>query len=163
MKIISSLIYQYYDQEEKKDVDNDIVKQVKMVSPARTFLEKAFLLCEEYQKESPRTLRMSRHLYDLEKLSSTTYANSALKDIELYRSIVEHRRKFYHVGYIDYNKELPASIAIVPPEELLDSFKTDYKNMQESFIYGDSLPFNDLITSLSKLQEKFRKIDMEKL
>ena len=162
MKTISSLIYQYYNQEGKK-VDNDIVKQVKMVSPARTFLEKAFLLCEEYQKESPRTLRMSRHLYDLEKLSNTTYANLALKDIELYRSIVEHRRKFYHVGYIDYNKELPASIAIVPPEELLDSFKTDYKNMQESFIYGDSLPFNDLITSLSKLQEKFRKIDMEKL
>ena len=27
--------------------------------------------------------------------------------------IMEHRRKFYHVGYMNYNKELPATIQIV--------------------------------------------------
>lgn len=43
------------------------------VSPARTFLEKAFLLAEEFMKDRPRTNRMSRHLYDIEKLSHTKY------------------------------------------------------------------------------------------
>ena len=64
MKRISSLVEQIYKDE---DVDSDIVQTIKTVSPARTFLEKAFLLCEEYQKKEPRTYRMSRHFYDLEK------------------------------------------------------------------------------------------------
>lgn len=107
MKRISSLIEQVFPDE---DVDSDIVQHIKTVSPARTFLEKAFLLCEEYQKKTPRTYRMSRHLYDLEKLSHTPYMEMALNDSDLYYDIVEHRKKFYHVGYVDYDKELPSSI-----------------------------------------------------
>ena len=41
-----------------------------------TFLEKAFLLNEEFQIEKPRSRRMSRHLYDLEKLMDTNYGQS---------------------------------------------------------------------------------------
>ena len=88
MKRISSLIEQVFPDE---DVDSDIVQHIKTVSPARTFLEKAFLLCEEYQKKTPRTYRMSRHLYDLEKLSHTPYMEMALNDSDLYYDIVEHR------------------------------------------------------------------------
>ena len=57
--------------------------------------------------------RMTRHFYDLEKLMQTPYAEMALNDLALYHEIVEHRRKFYHVGYVDYDKELPATIQIV--------------------------------------------------
>ena len=45
MKRISSLVEQVYKDE---NVDSDIVQTIKTVNPARTFLEKAFLLCEEY-------------------------------------------------------------------------------------------------------------------
>lgn len=56
-----------------------------------TFLEKAFLLNEEFQKEKPRSRRMSRHLYDLEKLMDTkNYGKAALEDTALYQAIVEH-------------------------------------------------------------------------
>ena len=37
-----------------------LVQTIRTVTPARTFLEKAFLLCEEYQKADPRTHRMTR-------------------------------------------------------------------------------------------------------
>lgn len=53
MKRISSLIEQVFPDE---DVDSDIVQHIKTVSPARTFLEKAFLLCEEYQKKNTKNL-----------------------------------------------------------------------------------------------------------
>lgn len=43
------------------------------VVPTRTFLEKAFLLHEEFQKENPRVERMTRHLYDLERLMDTDF------------------------------------------------------------------------------------------
>lgn len=81
MRRISSLIEQTYKDE---DVDCDLIQTIRTVSPVRTFLEKAFLLCEEFQKDKPRTHRMTRHFYELEKLSHTTYADSALSDMKLY-------------------------------------------------------------------------------
>jgi hypothetical protein len=64
------------------------------VIPQRTFLEKAFLLHEKFQKpaESIRVNRMSRHLYDLEKLMDTDFAEKAHKNNDLYQTIVEHRK-----------------------------------------------------------------------
>lgn len=155
MKRISSLVEQVYKNEE---VDSDIVQTIKTVSPARTFLEKAFLLCEEYQKREPRTYRMSRHFYDLEKLSHTDYMDMALSDSNLYYDIVEHRKKFYHVGYVDYDKELPAAITIVPRKELVSKYEADYNDMRSNFIYGKALEFADLLKFLESLQERFRNV-----
>lgn len=155
LKRISSLVEKVYKDE---DVDSDIVQTIKTVSPARTFLEKAFLLCEEYQKQDPRTYRMSRHFYDLEKLSHTNYLEMALNDPNLYYSIVEHRKKFYHVGYVDYDNELPSAITIVPRAELVPKYEADYNDMRSNFIYGESLEFTDLLRFLEILQERFRKV-----
>ncbi len=155
MRRISSLIEQTYKDE---DVDSDLVQTIRTVSPARTFLEKAFLLCEEFQKEEPRTHRMTRHFYDLEKLMQTPYAEVALNDTVLYREIVEHRRKFYHVGYVDYDKELPGNIQIVPCEKLMSAYEADYNEMKESFIYGQPLTFEKLMEKIKHLQERFRAI-----
>ena len=83
---------------------------IRTVTPSRTFLEKAFLLNEEFQKDKPRSRRMSRHLYDLEKLMDTNYGKAALEDTALYQAIVEHRRKFYHLGYVNYDLDYPAAI-----------------------------------------------------
>ncbi len=157
MKRISSLIEQVYREIE---VDSDIVRTIKTVSPARTFLEKAFLLCEEYQKKEPRTYRMSRHFYDLEKLSHTDYMDMALNNPNLYYNIVEHRKKFYHVGYVDYDKELPANITIVPRKELISKYEVDYSDMCSNFIYGNALDFEDLLKFLEILQERFRNVTL---
>lgn len=155
MRRVSSLIEQTYKDE---DVDSDLVQTIRTVSPARTFLEKAFLLCEEFQKDEPRTHRMTRHFYDLEKLTHTPYSEIALNDWALYHEIVEHRRKFYHVGYVDYDKDLPANIQIVPSEELMPAYEADYNEMKESFIYGQALDFGELIDKIKMLQAQFRII-----
>ena len=155
MRRISSLIEQTYKDE---DVDSDLVQTVRTVSPARTFLEKAFLLCEEFQKVVPRTHRMSRHFYDLEKLMHTPYAEMALNNSVLYREIVEHRCKFYHVGYVDYDKELPANIKIVPNDELMLAYEADYNEMKESFIYGESLSFSELMKMITEIEHRFHSL-----
>ena len=155
MRRISSLIEQTYKDE---DVDSDLVQTVRTVSPARTFLEKAFLLCEEFQKVVPRTHRMSRHFYDLEKLMHTPYAEMALNNSVLYREIVEHRCKFYHVGYVDYDKELPANIKIVPNDEPMLAYEADYNEMKESFIYGESLSFSELMKMITEIEHRFHSI-----
>ena len=155
MRQISSLIEQI---DKDPSVDSDLVQTVRTVSPARTLLEKAFLLCEEYQKNRPRTRRMTRHFYDLEKLMHTKYLDIALNNPTLYYDIVKHRRKFYHVGYVDYDKELPSQIQIVPKEELMPLFEKDYEEMKFNFIYGPSLDFHTLIKQMDILQNRFREM-----
>ena len=93
----------------------------------------------------------------------TPYCEMALQDVTLYHEIVEHRRKFYHVGYVDYDMDLPANIQIVPDEELMPSFEADYKAMKKSFIYGKALDFDVLIERLKTLQDRFRAINDDPL
>lgn len=72
LRPIRSLIGENFDGE-----DTDAKSLVRTEVPTRTFLEKLFLLAEEFQKEKPRSVRMSRHLYDLEKLMDTEYGKEA--------------------------------------------------------------------------------------
>ena len=126
------------------------------VLPTRTFLEKAFLLNEEYQRDHPRSFRMSRHLYDLERMMDTEYGLSALSDRVLYQSIVQHRREYYCLKYVNYDSNNPDKIMICPPDNLLPDWRADYETMQQSFIYGKSLPFDSLIDRIRILQDRFR-------
>lgn len=151
-RLISSIIAQQFPQIEKTDAF-----AMETVVPTRTFLEKAFLLNEEYQKQKPRSLRMSRHLYDLERLMDTHFAEEALNDAALYNAVVEHRRTFYALKYIDYDANGPSRIRIVPPTEILSEWQDDYAKMRKTFIYGDSLSFDDLIDRMEQLQEMFRR------
>ena len=156
---ISSLINQAFSAD-GITVDDDYAMMINTVSPSRTFLEKAFLLCEEYQKAEPRTRRMTRHFYDLERQMDTDYAKSALANTALYKEIVAHREKFYHVGYVDYTKELPQTISILPPDTLRSAYASDYEEMRRSFIYAESLSFKALMERISELQRRFRQIEM---
>lgn len=133
---------------------------IPVVNPERTFLEKIFLLHEEFQKPSDkiRVERLSRHLYDIEKLSQTEYAEIALQDTELYNTIVRHRSKFTAISGIDYKKHNPANISFLPPDSLLALWKKDYQDMIASMIYGQPLNFNQLITQLTELQKRINEI-----
>jgi predicted nucleotidyltransferase component of viral defense system len=132
---------------------------VPTVIPQRTFLEKAFLLHEEFQKplEKVRIDRMTRHIYDLEKLMDTEYAINALKNKELYNAIVEHRRTLTAMKEVDYSTHAPATINFVPPDSVIDAWRKDYEQMK-NMIYGQSLPFDRLIERIKELNERFRKI-----
>lgn len=129
------------------------------VSPKRTFLEKACLLHEEFAQNTRavRSDRMSRHIYDLERMMSCGIAEEALADTELYRAVIEHRRKFVGLKDFDYEQLLPQNISFVPPADFLDSWASDYRTMTMSMIYGDTLSFEDLIARIKELNNRFRK------
>jgi len=127
---------------------------IPVVNPERTFLEKIFLLHEEFQKipDKIRVDRLSRHLYDIEKLSQTEFAVIALQDAELYNIIVEHRSRFSPISGVDFANHSPDKIAFVPPVHLLPDWEADYRQMQQNMIYGETLSFTELIQNLSILQ-----------
>ena len=121
-------------------------------------MEKAFLLCEEFQKEKPRYIRMSRHLYDLERLMDTRFGKQALENKDLYERIVEHRSIYYALRYVDYSKLSPNAIDFIPKDELISDWKADYAEMCDHFIYGNKLSFEQLINRIKELKERFREI-----
>ncbi|CAA0199679.1 nucleotidyl transferase AbiEii/AbiGii toxin family protein [Tenacibaculum maritimum] len=131
---------------------------IPVVSPKRTFLEKILLLHEEFQKETKfiRVERMSRHLYDLEKLMDTIHGIEALKDSTLYNVIVEHRKNFNAIRGIDYANHIPKLINIVPPKETIKHWEKDYKTMQESMFYGSTISFDKLIERITELNTRIK-------
>lgn len=139
-----------------EDEDTDAGSRIRTVVPTRTFLEKLFLLAEEFQKEKPRSVRMSRHLYDLEKLMDTAYGHEALADRSLYDAIVEHRKAYYALKYVNYDLHAPATIDFMLPEQAREAWKADYTDMRRFFIYGQSLEFDALMQRMRELNERIR-------
>jgi hypothetical protein len=135
--------------------------ELNAVVPERTFWEKVCLLHEEFSKKQDliRIERMSRHLYDLEKMASTEVAEKALADKALYESIVEHRRVFVGLKGFDYSTLATKTIQIVPPESVIAQWQQDYEIMQGTMIYGNSLSFNKLIDKIKQLNERINRID----
>ena len=131
-----------------------------VVVPERTFLEKVFLLHEEFAKPQAdiRTHRMSRHLYDVACMMKAGVADRALSDERLFRAVIDHRRKFINLRGFDYDTLYPAALSILPPAEVADLWRKDYGSMRTSMIYGDSPSWQELMDSLNNLQEQIKDL-----
>ncbi len=125
---------------------------VSTTDPQKTFVEKLILLHEEFQKpkEKVRHFRMSRHFYDIGQILKTEHGKLALENQELFESIIAHRKALTPMKTTDYDTLTLESINIVPPNEHLDNFKTDYKEMIGSMIQRESGKFEDLLNEIFK-------------
>lgn len=130
------------------------------VLPQRTFLEKIFLLHEEFSQdvEKIRIDRLSRHLYDLEKLMDTEHGIEALKNTDLYNNIVAHREKFNPLRGLDYANHIPSKISILPPDGVMKDYERDYDAMTSFMIYGEPLKFDNLMKRILELQMRINGI-----
>ena len=129
---------------------------VRAVLPERTFLEKVFLLHEEFAKPKNliRVERMSRHIYDIGQILKTPIAENAIQNDELYRQVVEHRRAFIGLRGFDYDSLYPVKLNIIPPDCVIEQWKDDYENMRRYMIYGQTVPFEELLNNLKELNRK---------
>jgi hypothetical protein len=134
--------------------------EINVVAPERTFLEKICLLHEEFSKPSKllRVERMSRHLYDLSRMTDTLIAENALKNKDLYQSIIAHRRMFIAMKDFDYDTLNPVTINIIPPQNIIAQWEEDYSKMQ-TMIYGNLLPFSELIEKIQQLNKRINQIN----
>lgn len=131
--------------------------------PAKTFLEKAFLLHEMFSvpEQGMKAERKSRHLYDLYMMMNKDFAKSAIKDNQLWESIRHHREIYTSVRDMDYTPEVRHRMQLVPREDIIDVWRNDYEAMKESMIYGKRPTFEELVASLSELQDQFRSVIIE--
>jgi Nucleotidyl transferase AbiEii toxin, Type IV TA system len=136
--------------------------EVPTVNPERTFLEKLFLLHEEFHRPTNkiRVDRLSRHLYDIYYLSQADIVRKAICDKELYETIVAHRYKFSRVGDVNYNFHNPNHLNPIPPQSVIADWEADYTQMKEDMIYEENKPsFEDLINNLQELRKQFQTVE----
>jgi len=132
---------------------------IDVVDARKTFLEKVFLLHEEFGKPEIgkiRSERMSRHLYDLSSMMDTDAETQALEDQDLYNDLIAHRESYQRLSWIKYETLRRPTMSFLPPTDVMALYEKDYQTMQEQMIYGESMSFDKLIERLTELQEKFR-------
>jgi hypothetical protein len=118
-----------------------------------------FLLHEEFQKPDVtkvRSQRMSRHLYDLEKMMDKDPGIQALADETLYSTIIKHRSIYTKLPGINYDSHKKETISFIPPDSIIEAYNKDYETMQEVMIYREARSFKELIRRLNVLTERFR-------
>ena len=122
----------------------------------KTFLEKAFLLHELFSSQSSREAnRKSRHLYDLAQMMDTDIATRAVANDELWNTIHHHRELFTSMSGVDYTPDIRKRIRLLPPDDVMDDWRKDYKDMQSSMIYGEKPTFEELMRRVEELENTF--------
>jgi hypothetical protein len=133
---------------------------VRTVDTQRTFLEKVFLLQEEFQRPDAkmRVDRLSRHLYDLYQLTRWGIAEKAINDKHLYEGIVQHRHLFSKLSGVNYNFHNPKLINPVPPERVIKQWEADYAKMRTDMIFDQPAPtFEELIENMQSIRVMLQK------
>ncbi len=156
-RTISSFVAEQFP---KQDFADDLFA-IATALPEKTFLEKIFLLHEEFQKDEVRTDRLTRHYYDIERIMDMSYAETAFSDHELYQTIVQHRKLLFSVSTVDYNLHQPQTINLIPPDNLLKEWERDYSELSESMIYGDKLSWGKLLSRIRELMDRINKLDFK--
>lgn len=137
--------------------------EVNAVVPERTFLEKLFLLHEEFAKPTSqiRVERMSRHLYDIDQMLDTPIAMSALTNEELYRQVIEHRSKFIGLKGFDYSTLAKSSIHFIPEGETREKWANDYRNTIMSMVLGEHRSFDEVMARLEEFNREVNSMGQQ--
>jgi len=132
---------------------------VRAVSPERTFWEKAMLLHEETFRppDKKRKARMARHYYDLYRLINAGIGDKAVGDLKLFERIAAHRQVYFRYTWVDYDTLCPGHLKLVPPDEQLAVWKSDYAAMQDEMFFGKPPAFEDLMETVREFQDEFNQ------
>lgn len=130
---------------------------VTCVTPPRTFREKAMLLHGETFRPEGRTrkARLARHYYDVWCLIRRGIASEAAADLPLFHRIVAHREVFFRRSWVDYATIRPGSLRLVPREDQLADWRSDYEAMRDVMFFGEGPRFDDAIEVVSDFQTRF--------
>lgn len=134
--------------------------EVSVLKAERTFWEKACLLHEETFRpiEKPRQLRMARHYYDLWCLIKAGVADRALTESALFKRVVEHREMFFRFSWVDYSTHRPGSFRLVPNQEQLTAWQSDYEAMLGPMFFGETPTFEEMIATAAEFGERFNEL-----
>jgi len=148
-KVITSYLHQ------RVVVLNNMHVGVRVLSPIRTFYEKATLLHQETHRDSGKRtpLRLSRHYYDLHQLVLKGYLNEALGEMDLLEAVIKHKMLLFPSKWAQYETILDKGIKLLPDNSRIKDLEADYKQMEEMF-FGEYPSFEEVLTTIKNIEQK---------
>lgn len=131
--------------------------QVIVLSPRRTFWEKATLIHAECHRPvragggGPE--RISRHWYDLAMLAEQEIGRAAIPDRNLLAEVVKLKSVFYRSGFANYEACIGGRFRLLPQEELRAILARDYAAMvREGMFFTEPPSFEEILSRLTRLE-----------
>jgi hypothetical protein len=129
--------------------------RVTVLSPTRTFWEKATLIHVECQRAEVRSTaeRLSRHWYDLAKLADLEIGKDALARRGLLVAVVKLKKIFYDSGHARYDDCLDGKFRLVPNESSRKILQDDFDRMIDAGMFIEAPPsFDSILERLRELE-----------
>jgi hypothetical protein len=129
--------------------------KVSVYSPARTFWEKVTLIHVECHRgrltDAPE--RLSRHWYDLAKLSQSWVKSNALQNKALLNDVLIVKKAFFNAGYANYDKCEKKAFRLIPNMDEIAKLKSDYAMMIESDMFlNEPVSFDEIMSEIENIQ-----------
>lgn len=134
--------------------------RVTVLSPLRTFWEKATLIHVECQRPEVRSSaeRLSRHWYDLAKLADMPLGMDALDRRDLLAEVVQVKKVFYHSGFARYDDCLDGRLRLVPSSRSQEILRDDFAKMSDAGMFLVSPPpFEVILDRLRNLESAINR------
>lgn len=128
---------------------------VSVLSPARTFWEKATLMHVECQRDAFRVSaeRLSRHWYDLAMLADQPHGLAAADDRALLADVVKHKKVFFNASYANYDACLAGQLRLIPEDAALTALRDDFQRMIGAGMFiGEPPAFDAIVDRLRVLE-----------
>lgn len=127
---------------------------VRAVTIERTFWEKATILHQEAHRPAEKQLpvRYSRHYYDVFRMTSLGFHETAIHNISLLAQAVRFKEQFYRTPWALLQEAVPGTLRLTPQPQRIDSLEQDYKNMQAMIFNTDPPSFSEIISTLESLE-----------
>ncbi|CAN7367907.1 nucleotidyl transferase AbiEii/AbiGii toxin family protein [Acidovorax sp. LjRoot129] len=104
--------------------------------------------------------RFARHWHDVTRLDAAGFADSAIADAALAKTVADHKRIFFAEKdldgeSIDYHAAVAGGLRLVPEDGALDKLAADYQHMIDDGLFlNDVDPFDALLRRCQSIQEK---------
>ena len=117
--------------------------------------EKATLLHAECHRppDKPTRERLSRHWYDLYRLSQQPVAERALGQLDLLERVVAHKRFFFAQSWAHHETARPGTFRLVPEGDRLEALRRDYREMRP-MIFGEAPAWDEIVSGLEALEAR---------
>lgn len=146
--------------EMKLSIMNQFSTKVETVLPQRTFWEKILILHQEAYRPMDKKIpkRYSRHYFDIFKISMSKYKDIAYNDLMLLTNVREFKKKFYPVGWAQYDLAKPGTFKLVPNKERIKELSLDFLEMKEMLSDNEFETFEELVDKIKLIEKEINSL-----
>jgi len=86
-------------------------------------------------------------------MSMTPVKEAAFARVELLKTVVDFKMKFYPRAWAKYQEAVPGTLKLVPPDYRFAALDADYEAMKD-MLYGDVPTFETVMRAVSELEKE---------